>query len=217
MDLKAPLHWAQKHPVPTALGVFVIGLLLLWLLGFFGKGSSSSGSSDAAAAFYQASGNQAAAQASVQQSKAAVSVAQLQASTAAAGYAAQTDQARIAAESNLAMVQNNNSTALAINQSNNSLTWHQADTSLAGHLDDNNLAALQAGYAAQAQQGTLDLSKYQTTLQYQLAQRQSDQQFGVAIAPFIVASGQGEVFTDPAGTVVGLGNAGWVGPPPTSH
>lgn len=68
MDFKAPLHWAAAHPVPTALGVVVLGLGFLYVTGALGGGGSSdaAGAAASAGAYYQAQELQAASNNQVQ-------------------------------------------------------------------------------------------------------------------------------------------------------
>lgn len=76
------LHWAEKHPVPLAIGVFCVGAVLLLLLS--GSKSSAASSGSGLGTFYAAqaaqasSGNQL--MATQDQDKTAVALAQIGAS-----------------------------------------------------------------------------------------------------------------------------------------
>ena len=81
MEFHIP-QWAKDHPYATGIGVFLVGLFILYELGWFG-GSSSGGSTDALSSYY-------AAEAAAAQSGNALAATQ-------DALAAQTNQAQIAA------------------------------------------------------------------------------------------------------------------------
>lgn len=72
LSLKGGMHWAGEHPVEAGIGVFAIGLAVLWMLGFFKPAASSSGteangsSTALDSAYVQATGAQSQAQAATQ-------------------------------------------------------------------------------------------------------------------------------------------------------
>lgn len=95
--------FAKQHPGYLGLAVFAVGLLLLWIFGFFSASSSSASGGSLGAAYYQAVATQAAAGAAVQQTQstntAAVAAAKINADAAVAQTgivtAGQTAQAQI--------------------------------------------------------------------------------------------------------------------------
>lgn len=74
LSLKGVTSWAGEHPVETGIGVFAIGLAVLWMLGFFKPAASSSSSGTEAngsstaldSAYLTATGDQSTAQAATQ-------------------------------------------------------------------------------------------------------------------------------------------------------
>lgn len=108
-DASSALHWAAKHPIPVAVGVFAVGAILLLMMG--GHGSSSSSSSSDMSAFYAAQAAQAADGASVATTQSnnatALGIAQIQGNTSTANTAS------------------NNAASVAMNQSNNNLSAYQ--------------------------------------------------------------------------------------------
>jgi len=95
------LEWAKAHPVWLGVGVFVVGILLLWLLGFFSGNSSASSGNSTAADYY------------------AAETAAQSAATAQQGQAAQAQVQTAAVQA---------SEDVAITQSNNQLGAIQAQT-----------------------------------------------------------------------------------------
>lgn len=105
-----PLHWAAEHPVPTAVGVFAVGALLLIVMGA-GKGGGGSQAGAGMSSFYAAQAVQSANNASV--------------ATTQSNNSAAMGIAKIQADASTAINSNNNSTAVTLNQSNNDLTAYQ--------------------------------------------------------------------------------------------
>lgn len=68
LSFKGAVSWAGEHPLETGIGVFAVGLAILWMLGFFKPAASSSGGGATAldAAYVQATGAQSSAQAATQ-------------------------------------------------------------------------------------------------------------------------------------------------------
>lgn len=104
-----PLHWAAEHPVPTAVGVFAVGALLLLVMGSGKGGGSQAGAG--MSSFY-------AAQAAQSANNASVATTQSN-NTAALGIA------KIQADASTAINANNNSAAVTVNQSNNNLSAYE--------------------------------------------------------------------------------------------
>lgn len=103
--------WAEEHPVALGAGIFVGGLVLLYLLGYIGGGSSSSTSSSAASNTSLAQAYYAA--------EAAQTVAGTQLQLGQTAAAAQTAQAQIQANAAQAINAANDAAAVATTQSNN--------------------------------------------------------------------------------------------------
>lgn len=85
--------YVEKHPAVAGIGAFVIGLGLLYFLGFFSSSSSSSGSSGSTAldqAYYGAEAAQAAASASTQNTQTEANAATAQTLITTQGAVAQT-------------------------------------------------------------------------------------------------------------------------------
>ena len=115
------IAFAEKHPVPTGIGVVVVGLIMIYVLTPKGGGGGTNTASDAAAAsaYYAASSAQA-------QAGDAVQMAQIQANAATT----------IALGSDAASVTNNN-------------TW--SATNQAENADNNATAITLAPFAVQSQ------------------------------------------------------------------
>jgi len=204
MDFKASVHkaleWAGKHPVPTAIGVVVIGLVLLWLFGFFKGGSSSSGSSGGSsdalgAAYYNAVGAQDASANSLMETQntnaAAVAIAGIQGKTATD---IATQQASVA------------NTSTAANQT----------VSLAQVAGNVTTAGYQAQVLEHTSDNALDLGKYQadtsvvnntisTVVPLELATTASNPNGATAAIHFGTASGSPQVIDIAGGELFSAG------------
>lgn len=123
MSFKEVAGWAENHPWETGGIVFVGGLILLWLLGYFNSApAQSSGNNDTlAAAYYQAEMAQA--------------VAGTQLQIAQANSTAQTAQAQIMADAATKINAQNTAASVAITQTNataaTDINAKQSDTAAA--------------------------------------------------------------------------------------
>lgn len=138
------LHWAEEHPWLAGGATLGVGLLLLWLLGFFSSGSASTSSNgnSLAAAYYNAEAAQ------------TTSATQLQMATVA--YGNQTAQAQIQANGAIAIANAQTGAATTINGQNAS-----AATSINA---SNNSAAVQLGSYNSTVQQALGYDSLQATI-----------------------------------------------------
>lgn len=105
MSFKEVAGWAENHPWETGGIVFVGGLILLWLLGYFNKSPAQQGNNGTlAAAYYQA--------------ELAQTVAGTQLQIAQANTKAQTAQAQIMADAATKINAQNTAASVAITQTN---------------------------------------------------------------------------------------------------
>ena len=127
-----PVKWAEEHPYATAGVIFVGGLGLLWLFGFFGGGSASSSadtaSTNMASAYYAAEAAQATAgtQLNMQQDIDQAATAQTALST---GAAVAINAANASSATSIASSMYGASTTIATTQSNDALAASQTANS----------------------------------------------------------------------------------------
>lgn len=146
------LEWAKAHPVWLGVGVFAVGLALLWLFGFFSSSSSATSSSgNSVAADYYA------------------------AETAAQTAATQQQGQQQAAQVQVAGI--NASEDVAIAQSNNQLAGIQAQTSYLSQVSSD-AVTMNAQNTASAQA----ISQITANAQEGIATTQAAQAIGVANA-----------------------------------
>lgn len=148
--------WAEDHPVALGAGIFVGGLVLLYLLGYIGGGSSSSTSSSSAS-------NSSLAQA-YYAAEAAQTVAGTQLQLGQTAAAAQTAQTQIQANAAQAINAANDAAAVATTQSNNQAATEitasqvQGATNIAANQNATQLIAALAPLEAPYTHGNVSLS-----------------------------------------------------------
>lgn len=169
MEFKQVTQWAEEHPLATAGIVFVGGLGLLWVFGFFNRsGSADNGSANMAAAYYAAEAQQAVVGGQIQQTTlttaAATKQAEIQANAA-------TSIASIQATTDQSIATSQYSTAQALG-----LAGFQADVTKAGYSAQTaqTLAAYSADTSKTLAAYSADVAKTGAYYNYALGVTQSN-------------------------------------------
>lgn len=141
------LAWGREHPIWLGVGVFVVGIALLWLFGFFGRKQQAAAPNNAGAYYAaESAANQAAATQEVGRQQAMVQVAGIESQTEIAkqlgavqtmGITANRDieLAKTAAVADVANTQSANSLTAALKQFD--YLFHVADTHLQEQYTNN--------------------------------------------------------------------------------
>ena len=175
--------WAKEHPVPTVLGIAVVGIVLWWMMGG-GKGGGSSDGASAAGAYYAASAAQAQAGDQLQavQIAANAQTAQAQAAAAAsvsvnqAWATAQTRQTQFNDQAATAQAQIGSTTAIQLGQFKETTDLSAIAANKAISLNDSNnkLAAVKSSNQAANYQSSLSAHLAEFLGQLHLGEVQSN-------------------------------------------